>query len=82
MEEIVDVPVPQSVEESVEVIKAISQERISERICEQMMDEPVPQAMGEIVEAFELIPQERVEYCVVKQTDDRNKQQPQDDHYK
>ena len=66
-------------QESVAVIKAIHQERISERTCEQTMDVPVPQAMhGEIVEPFGLIPQERVENSAVKQTDDRNKQQLQD----
>ena len=47
--------------EIVEVVKVIPQERISERIVEQIVDVPVPQIMEEIVEVVQIIPQERVQ---------------------
>ena len=55
VEQIVDVPVPQVVEEILEVIKVIPQERVSERIVEQIVDVPVPQVMEEIVKVVRFI---------------------------
>ena len=45
MEEFVDVPVPQIHEQISEVIKVFSQERVSERIEEQLLDVPLPQIL-------------------------------------
>ena len=66
--------VPQILEEVVEVVKAcyavqiVPQERISERICEQIVDapvphavnEPVPQSQGLTLEVIQPIPAERI----------------------
>ena len=41
VEQIVDVPVPQVVEEIAEVVQIIHQERISERIIDRIVDVPV-----------------------------------------
>ena len=74
-----DVPVPQFVEEILEVIKVIPQERESERVVEQIFDVPVLQVLEEIVdvpvsqvveeilEVFKVIPQERVLVFIVGQ---------------
>ena len=46
MSEIVDIPVPQTVKEkTVEVVKVIPQERVSERTVEQIVRE-IPRARG------------------------------------
>ena len=45
-----DAPVPQVVEDILEVIKVIPQERVSERIVEQIVDVPVLRFMEEIVD--------------------------------
>ena len=47
---VTDVPVPQVVEEILEVIKVIPQERVSERVVEQIVDVPVLRFVEEIVE--------------------------------
>ena len=51
-----DVPVPQTLEEVVVVVKAVKivpQERISEGICEQIVGAPVPHAMDDLVSPFQ-----------------------------
>ena len=48
-EQIVDVPVQQILEQSVEVIKVIPEEWMSKRIVQQIVDVPVPQILEEIV---------------------------------
>ena len=44
-------PVPQPMEEIMEVIRLVPQERNRERIVEETIDVPVPHGMKEIVEA-------------------------------
>ena len=72
---------PQVVEEILEVIKVISQERESERIVVLIFDVPVLQVLEEIVvavsqvveeilEVFKVIPQERVSEFFVEQVVD------------
>merc|ERR1712032_947958 len=45
VEQVVDVPVPQVVEEVVQVAKIIPQERVQQRTVEQVVDVPVPQVV-------------------------------------
>ena len=49
-ERIVDVLIPLIIEEIVEIVKAIFQERISERIREQVVDVHVPGAVEQVTE--------------------------------
>ena len=46
--------VPQVMKEIGEVVRLIPQERISERIAEQIVDIPVPQIVEEIVEVVQI----------------------------
>ena len=66
-ERVVAMPVPQIMEEIVEVIQLVRQERILERIVEEIIDVPVPQVMEEITEFVKLLPQERVQNRTVEQ---------------
>jgi len=86
VEQVVDVPVPQVVEEVIEVAKVIPQERVQQRtveqvvdvpvpqiveeILEQVVDVPVPQVVEEVVEIAKVIPQERVQQRTVEQVVD------------
>ena len=54
-----EVPVPQFLKETVEVVKIIPQERIAERTSEHVADVPVPQFLKETVEVVKIIHQER-----------------------
>ena len=54
--------VPQVVDEIIEVVRLIPQERVQQR-CPR----PVPQVVGEIVEVVQIMPQERIS----KRIDDR-----------
>ena len=75
-----DVPVPQILNEIVEVVKAVKnvpQERISEEIGEQIVDAPVshsqPQILKEVVEvvkAVKNVPQEHISEKIGEQIDD------------
>ena len=73
--QIVDVPVPQTLEETVEamevlflqfrdgiveVFELIPPERISERTSEHIVDVPAPQILREIVEGVKITLQERI----------------------
>ena len=58
-EQIVDVPVPQIWEQSVEVTKVIPEEWMSTRIVQQIVDVPVPQIPKQIVEVVLVILQEQ-----------------------
>ena len=51
-------PVPGIMEETLEVIQLVPQERIQERIVEEIIDVPVPEVMEKTVEVGEHIPQE------------------------
>eukprot|EP00971_Amphidinium_carterae_P172822 3425841-Amphidinium_carterae.1 len=59
VEQILDVPVPQTVEEIVNVPKIVPQERVQNRVVEQIVDVPVPQTVEEIVNVPKIVPQER-----------------------
>ena len=58
---------PQIMEDIVEVIQLVPQERIQERIVEEIIDVPVPQWIEEMIEVVKLIPQERVENRTAEQ---------------
>ena len=60
--QIVDAPILQIIEEIVEMIQLVPQERIQARIMVQIADIPVSQIMEAIVERVQIIPQERVQY--------------------
>lgn len=66
VEQIVNMPFPQIMEDLVEVVKIISQERVSHWIVEQI-DVSVPQVVDEIVEVRWLVPQERIVQRQVEQ---------------
>ena len=77
VEHIADVPVPQTLEEDVEVVKAVKivpQERFSAKICEQIVDAPVPRAVDEPVlpfqgktdEVIKLFPEERTPKRIIQ----------------
>ena len=57
-EQIVDVPVPQLMEDS---LLSVPQERVQERTPVQFMDVPVPQLMEAIVDVVPSPPQELVQ---------------------
>eukprot|EP00971_Amphidinium_carterae_P294816 5853820-Amphidinium_carterae.1 len=59
VEQIVDVPVPQTVEEVVQVPRIIPQEQTVQRTVEQIVDVPVPQTVEEVVQVPRIIPQEQ-----------------------
>ena len=73
-------PVPQTLNEIVEVgkaIKIVPQESITGKICEQIVDAPVshsqPQILKEVVEvvkAVKKVPQERISGRIREQIDD------------
>ena len=54
MEQVLDVPVP----EMVEVPKTVSQDKIQQRIVEQIIDVPVSQVVKELVEVSKVFPQD------------------------
>ena len=62
-ERVMATPVPQPMEEIMEVIRLVPQERNRERIVEETIDVLVLHGMKEIVEAWKYIPQEHVQNC-------------------
>ena len=67
MEPIIDVLVPQVVEEILETIRIIPQERVQQRTVEQVIDVRVPQVVEQVVEVVKIIPQERIQQRTVEQ---------------
>ena len=65
VEQIVDVFVRQSMDESVDVVKRIWQERTQGRTAEEMVEVPVPQIEGRMVEE---VTRERVQKGLVEQS--------------
>ena len=57
----------QTQDHDVEVVRVIPQERISERINEQIVGVPVPEIMEEIVGVVKFVPQGRLKQHVVEQ---------------
>ena len=65
---IVYVQVPGIMEEILEVIQLVPQERIQERIVEEIIDVLVPEVMEKTVEVGKHIRQEGMQSCAVEQT--------------
>ena len=59
---------PQRIEETIEVPKIVSQDRIPQRNAEPVMDIPVPQVVEEFAEVFKVFFQNRVQQRIVEQT--------------
>ena len=57
----------QAPQETIEVPKTVSQDRIPQRTTEQVMDTPVPQVAKEIIEMFNVFLQSRVQQRMVEQ---------------
>ena len=55
-----DVPVPHVMEKTVEDVKFIPQERVQNRIMEQIIDVPGRRIQEKLVEVIQLIQQERI----------------------
>ena len=66
-EHIVDVLVPLIMEEIVEIIKVVLQERISERICEQTVDVHVPRVVEQVSEVPKTSSRDRTLQCAAEQ---------------
>ena len=67
VEQIVDVPVPQVVEEVVQVDRIVPQERVQQRTVEQIVEVPVPQMVEEVVHVPQIQVQERIVQNIVEQ---------------
>ena len=55
LDQIVDVPVPQLMEETVEAAKAIPEERTQQRTLEETVSVPVPKIQEHIVEVLKAL---------------------------
>ena len=55
LDQIVDVPVPQLMEETVEAAKSIPEERTQQRTLEETVSVPVPQIQEQIVEVVKAL---------------------------
>ena len=62
-----DVPVPEMVEQLMELLNAVSQDRVQERTEERIDGFPVPQVEEGLVEVFKALPQDRVQHRSVEQ---------------
>ena len=69
-EEILDVFVPEMVEQLVKLPKTVSEDGIQQRTAERIADIPVPQTVEELVEVCRVFPQDRSHQCFVEQTDE------------
>ena len=70
VERVLDVPVPEMVEQLVKLQKIVSEDGIQQRTVEQIVDVPVPQAVEELAEVFRVFSQDRIQQCAVEQTID------------
>ena len=68
MEQILDVPVPETVKQLVEVPETISEDSIQQQIVKHTFGIPVPQVMEELVEFSKVFPQDRVQQSSADQT--------------
>ena len=57
--------VPKVVDEIIEVVRLIPQERVQKRTVEQIVHVPVPQVVEEIAEVVQIIHQERISKRVI-----------------
>ena len=67
---VVDVPVVMQVpvtQETIEILKTVSQDRIPQRTAEQITDTPVPQVAEEFVEVFNVFSQNHAQQRIVEQ---------------
>ena len=67
VEQIVDIPVPHFLENVVEVVQIVPQERVLIRTVEQIVDTPTLQSQDEIVEVIQLILQEGISERILEQ---------------
>ena len=68
--EIMDVPIPQVMEKTIEVAKHIPQERMHSYTVEEIVDMAVPRIRKETGEVIQLFPRERISDPVIEQTVD------------
>ena len=68
-EQILDVLVPDMVEQLVKLPNTVSQDRIRQRTVEQIVDIPVPQDVEELVEVSR-VSQDKIQQRFVEQTDE------------
>ena len=68
MEQILDVPVPETVKQLVKVPETVSEDRTQQRTVERIVGVPVPQLMEELVEVSKVFPQDRVQQSFADQT--------------
>ena len=69
-EQILDVLVLETVEQSVKLPSTVPEDRIQERTAERIVDIPVPQDVKELVEVSEVFPQDRIQQCFLEQIDE------------
>ena len=69
-EEILDVFVPEMVEQLVKLPKTVSEDGIQQRTAGRIADIPVPQTVEELVEVCRVFPQDKGHQCFVEQTDE------------
>ena len=69
-EEILDVLVPEMVEQLVKLPKTVSEDRIPQRTAERIVNIPVPQDVEELVEVSRVFPQDRIQQRFGEQTDE------------
>ena len=67
-EQILDVLVPETVEQSVTLPSTVSEDRLQERTAERII--PVLQVVEELVEVSTVFRQDRIQQCFVEQTDE------------
>ena len=70
MDRVVDVPVPEMVEQLVKLPKTVSEDGIQERLVEQTIDTLVPQDVKEPAEFFKASSQDRAQQSSPEQTNE------------
>ena len=68
VEQILDVPVPEMVEQLVEVPETVSRDGVQQRTVEQIVDAPVMQAVEELAEVSKVFSQDRIQQRIVEKT--------------
>ena len=65
-----DVLVLETVEQSMKLPSAVSEDRIQEQTAERIDESPVPRVFEELVEVSRVFRQDRIQQCFVEQTDE------------
>ena len=68
VEQILDVPVPETVEQLMEMPETVSRDGIMQRTVEQIPDAPVPQAVEELADISKVSSQDGIQQRIVEQT--------------